>query len=155
MENKLENYNNNTQHDRTTDLYNFLLAKALIDQDHWVTHEEICEALPEHFTINHKAVNKECCSRIQMTILRINEMDFEKIVIYKNQTYKIAKNQKEVNDFIKRVFNAKYKRMNERLKTIQSKKVLDGQIILLNEDTETLKNCVKTYFSSSRLNESA
>ena len=50
------------------------------------------------------------------------------------------------------MFNARYKRMNERLKTIQSKKMLDGQIILLNEDTQTLKDCVKTYFKGSRLN---
>ena len=140
---------------RELDLYNFLLAQALIDQDKWVTHEEICRALPEHFTINHKAVSKECCSRIQMSVLKINESDVEKIVVYKNQTYKIAKNQDEVNDFIGRVFNARYKRMNERLKTIQSKKSLDGQIILLNEETNTLKDCVKTYFTSQYSNEKA
>lgn len=135
-------------------LYDFLLAQALIDPNHYVTHEEICRALPEHFEMNHQAVNKKCCSRIQMYVTRINESDVEKIIVYKNQTYKIATNQKEVNEFIGRMFNAKYKRMNERLKTIQSKKMLDGQIILLNEDTQTLKDCVKTYFSSSRLNES-
>ena len=136
-------------------LYDFLLAQALIDPNHWVTHEEICKALPEHFEINHKAVNKECCSRIQRYVLVINQSEeTEKIVVYKNQTYKIASNQKEVDDFIGRVFNARYKRMNERLKKIQSKKMLDGQIILLNEDTQTLKDCVKTYFKGSRLNES-
>lgn len=133
-------------------LYDFLLAQALIDPNHYVTHEEICSALPEHFTINHKAVNKECCSRIQRYVLNINESNVEKIIIYKNQTYKIATNQKEVDEFISRMFNARYKRMNERLKTIQSKKMLDGQIILLNEDTQTLKDCVKTYFKGSRLN---
>ena len=139
---------------RERDLYNFLLAQALIDQDKWITHEEICNALPEHFTINHKAVSKECCSRIQMSVLKINESDVEKIVVYKNQTYKIAKNQKEVDEFVGRVFNARYKRMNARLKSILSKKSLDGQIILLNEETNTLKDCVKTYFTSSTLNES-
>ena len=139
---------------RENALYNFLLAQALINPNHWVTHEEICNALPEYFSINHKAVNKTCCSRIQRYILKINESDVEKIVIYKNQTYKIATNQEEANDFIKRVFNAKYKRMNYRLRTLERKKMLDGQIILLNEDTNNLKDCVKTYFSSSRLNES-
>ena len=140
--------------DKEKALYNFLLAQALIDPNHYVTHEEICNALPEYFSMNHKAVNKECCSRIQIYVLKINESNVEKIIIYKNQTYKIATNQKEVDEFIKRMFNAKYKRMNDRLKTIQSKKMLDGQTILLNEDTNSLKECVKTYFSSSRLNES-
>lgn len=138
---------------RQKDLYAYLITHAIIDPNKWVTHEEICNALPEHFQINHKAVNKNCCSRIQMCVMQINNSEVEKIIIYKNQTYKIAQNQQEVDEFIKRVFNAKYSRMNKRLKAIQSKKMLDGQMILLNEDTETLKNCVKTYFSGSRLNE--
>lgn len=114
-------------------LYNFLKDKAIEDPTHWVTHEEICAALPDEFTMNHQACKKKCCSSIQQHIIEINECDeIEKIILYKNQTYKLASNKKEAEKFIKKKLLLKACRIFKRYWQQLDKINKDGQGKLLS-----------------------
>lgn len=82
-------------------LYNFLKHKAELNPDHWVSQQEICDALPELFSMNHLAIKKKCSSMIQQQVIKINEDNtIEKIIMFKNQTYKLATTPEEALNFI-------------------------------------------------------
>ena len=113
------------------ELYNFLYYNFLIDKDKWVTQEEICDALPMYFTLNHKAVKKMCCSYIQKYIMSLNESnEIEEIILYKNQTYKIAKDIDEARSFLKSKLLIKACKMLKRYWGLLDKVNKDGQFDL-------------------------
>ena len=114
-------------------LYNFLKFTAQVHPDKWVSHEEICEALPNDFKMNHIAVKKKCCSTIQKQVIDINSSDeIEKIIMHKNQTYKLAASQEEAFDFIKNKLLYKGCRILERYWQLHDKIFKDGQGKLLS-----------------------
>lgn len=114
-------------------LYNFLKKSAMKDPNHWVTHEEICDALPEEFFLNHRACRKKCCSSIQMNIIKINNSkEIEKIIMYKNQSYKLAINREEAIEFVKTKLLNKGCRILKRYWQLFDKISKDGQGKLLS-----------------------
>ncbi len=114
-------------------LYNFLKNKSQENPEHWVTHEEICKELPDLFSLNHKAINKMCSSHIQQHILKINEdIGIEKIIMYKNQSYRLAKDSSEAFDFIRNKLFIRGLRHLKRYWTLLDKIRNDGQMKLLS-----------------------
>lgn len=141
-------------------LYRFLKQKAIEDSNHWITHEEICEALPEEFKMNHQACNKKCCSTIQQHIIEINECDeIEKIIIYKNQSYKLASNKEEAEEFIKRKLLTKGCRILKRYWQLLDKISSNGQGKLLSnrgnpiDENSKARKYVESFIESSLGNE--
>lgn len=114
-------------------LYNFLKISAQKNPDKWVTHEEICAALPDDFKMNHVAVKKKCCSMIQQQVIEINSSsEIEKIIMYKNQSYKLAASSEEAIDFIKKKLLYKGCRILKRYWQLYDKIINDGQGKLLS-----------------------
>lgn len=110
------------------ELYNFIKQYTLEHPHQYVTHEQICEALPHIFKMNHTAVNKKCCSNIQAHILKINESpEIEKIIIYKGQAYKLAESEEEAINFIDVKFQERMNRLSHRMALLKDKVKRDGQ----------------------------
>lgn len=128
--------------ERQKKLYDFLTQEFEKDSEHYITHLEICNALPEFYKLNHKAVSKMCCSVIQADIIRINQNpEFENIILFKNQSYKIASTGKEARDFLNAKYVEKQKRAWNRYWLMLKKVRDDGQVRL---DTKTPVNTFKS-----------
>ena len=122
-------------------LYNYLLTQNKLNPDRWITQEEICEALPEHFKLNHLAVKKMCCSYIHGHVMAINQDEnIEQIVLYRNQTYKLAKDFNEAKDFLKNKLLIKGCKMLKRYWSLLDKANKDGQANLDGEEFKTFIN---------------
>ena len=136
-------------------LYKYLREQATIDPNHWVSHEEICEALPDIFEMNHQAVSKMCCSRIQHYILRINaNVEIEKIILYKQQKYKLAANAEEALEFIERKLLKRALRSFKRYWVLREKIESNGQGKLIsNRDRAIDKHSHAREFVETFLNE--
>lgn len=114
-------------------LYNFLKITAQKYPDKWVTHEEICEALPNDFKMNHVAIKKKCSSMIQRQIIEINSSrEIEKIIMYRNQSYKLATSQEEALEFVNNKLLYKGCRILKRYWQLRDKIMKDGQGKLLS-----------------------
>lgn len=114
-------------------LYNFLKQQAIENPNHWVTHEEICRAMPDEFTMNHLACQKKCCSSIQLNVIEINNSDeIEKIIMYRNQSYKLATSEEEAINFVKTKLLYKGCRILSRYWQLLDKIMSNGQGKLLS-----------------------
>lgn len=124
--------------DRQFKLYTYLLASYEADNDRWISQEEICEQLSEWYSLNHKAVNKMCCSYMHEDVMKLNSNIYiEKIIIYKNQSYKIAKNTDEAKHFLKEKLLNKAVRMFKRYWFLLRKVNSDGQMTLEGDEIKT------------------
>lgn len=119
-------------------LYEYIKGQAMIDEDKWITQKEICDAMPLEFTLNHKAVKKMCCSYIHREIMEINkDQDVHEIILYKNQTYRLAKNQDEARIFLREKLLHKGLRMLKSYWNLMSKVSKDGQLDFNGEEFKT------------------
>lgn len=139
-------------------LYNFLKDQAEIDPNRYITQEEICEALPDLFKMNHLAMKKHCCSTIQIHVIKINQSsEIEKIILYKNQTYKLAANREEADEFLKKKLYNKALRLLYRYSILNDKVNSDGQgKIISNKDhvidaESKARNYVETYVKKEKV----
>lgn len=143
-------------------LYNFLKTKTNDNPNHWVTHGEICSALPMDFSMNHQACKKICCSKIQRHIIEINESnEIEKIILYKNQSYKLATSNEEAESFIKEKLLIKGCRILKRYWQILDKINKDGQGKILSsrgdiiDESSKTRRFVESFINGSLESESA
>ena len=138
-------------------LYNYLKKCAEENSDRFITQEEICEVLNEDYSLNHKAMNKMCCSYIQSDVLYINSsLEVDKIILFKHQTYKIAKDYDEAIDFLNKKFLKKIKKLGSRYTAIKKKIYQDGQGKILSNRGEVIDGKSKareyreTYINTER-----
>ena len=124
--------------DRQNKLYTCLLASYQRDPNHWVSQDEICEKLPEYYSLNHKAVKKMCCSYMHEDIMKLNNSEeCDEIIIYKNQSYKIAKDIEEAKYYLKSKLLIKACRMFKRYWNLLNKVNSDGQMTLEGDEIKT------------------
>ena len=142
------------------ELYNFIKEKSIEDSEHWVTHEEICERFPRKFQLNHQACLKKCSSRIQKEIIVINSSpEIEKIIIYKNQTYRVASSKEELDQFLETKFLNRAFRILKRYWQLKDKGEKDGQVKLLSargdviDDKSQVRKFIEAFINVSLTNE--
>lgn len=133
-------------------LYKYLRQVAIEDPTRWVSHKEICTALPELFTLNHLACKKLCSSSIQKVVIAINDSPYiEKIILYDKQMYKLASCSEEAQKFLNDKLLDKGARIISRYWKLSNKVAKDGQGKLLStrgdliDERSKARRFVETY----------
>ena len=92
-----------------------------------------------------------CCSRIQHYIIKINEsVEIEKIIIYKQQKYKLAKDAEEAIKFIDRLKKRalrsfkRYWALHEKIESDGQGKLISNRNRVIDKDSKA-REFVETF----------
>jgi hypothetical protein len=92
-------------HTKDWKVYNYLLHKAALDMNYWVSKEEIIQEFPELFT-SSDATSHDVCSTLNAIRLRLNKARAEgqltHLVLLDNHKFKLATSEEEVEKYCKR-----------------------------------------------------
>jgi len=121
------------------------LIKKATEEGKILNCKDICEALPEYYTLNEKESNYSNCPSLYECIDEINESgEVSHIIIKDNNRFKLG-TQKECEDYRQKLYTraikllVKYQKVNAKIEHHGQYKLLSNQLKPIDEESNARK----------------